>query len=91
MSLLLSPISEDSTNDTLQGAGEAIRGTANSFADEVTNKGTATDAAAQTKNQNIAERGVDEMEHGHYHGTGAGVTPADTSREKVNRTIQGER
>lgn len=46
------------------------------------------DAAA--RNQNIAIKGVDEIEHGHYHGTGAGVTPADTGRERVNRAVQGE-
>lgn len=30
------------------------------------------------------------MEHGHYHGTGAGVTPVDTARERQNRAAQGE-
>jgi hypothetical protein len=30
------------------------------------------------KNESVASRGVDEMEHGHHHGTGTGVTPAAT-------------
>lgn len=30
------------------------------------------------------------MHTGNYHGTGAGVTPADTPAEKVNRAAQGE-
>ena len=42
------------------------------------------------KNQAIASRGIDEAEHGHYHGTGAGVTPVDTTAERQNRTAQGE-
>ena len=30
------------------------------------------------------------MATGHYHGTGAGVTPHDTNRERLNRDLQGE-
>ncbi|KAF2097186.1 hypothetical protein NA57DRAFT_77440 [Rhizodiscina lignyota] len=69
----------------VHGAGETIRGDINSFADSV----TGTDKP-HSKNHNIAARGIDEMETGRYHGTGAGVTPADTAEEKVNRTLQGE-
>lgn len=66
-----------------QGAGEVLRGEVNAAADNAT--GTSTG-----KNEAIVARGVDEMNHGHYHGTGAGVTPHDTEREKANRAVQGE-
>ena len=68
-----------------QGTGEAIRGNINAAVDSATG-----DQASAARNQNIASRGVDEFEHGHYHGTGAGVTPADTDRERINRAAQGE-
>jgi hypothetical protein len=71
--------------DVNQGTGEAIRGNVNAAVDSATG-----DHAAAARNQNVASRGVDEMEHGHYHGTGAGVTPVDTGRERVNRAAQGE-
>lgn len=69
----------------MQGTGEAIRGNFNAAVDSATGN---HEAAA--RNQNIASRGVDEMEHGHYHGTRAGVTPVDTERERMNRVAQGE-
>ncbi|KAF2645042.1 hypothetical protein P280DRAFT_504505 [Massarina eburnea CBS 473.64] len=69
----------------VHGSGEAIRGSFNAAADSATG-----DHEAAARNQNIATRGVDEMENGHYHGTGAGVTPHDTERERINRDIQGE-
>jgi len=67
----------------LHGAGEMIRGNINTFADSVTN----TD---ESKSRNVTEKGLNEMETGHYHGTGAGVTPKDTTTERLNRDIQGE-
>jgi hypothetical protein len=66
-----------------QGIGEAIRGNINAFADSA----TGTDS---TKSRNVAERGELEFETGKYAGTGAGVTPHDTDRERVNRNLQGE-
>jgi len=66
-----------------QGIGEAIRGNINAFADTA----TGTDS---TKSRNVAERGELEFETGQYGGTGAGVTPHDTNRERVNRNLQGE-
>ncbi|KAJ4304947.1 hypothetical protein N0V90_000475 [Kalmusia sp. IMI 367209] len=69
----------------VQGTGEAIRGNFNAAVDSATG-----DHEAAQRQQNIAARGVDEFEHGHYHGTGAGVTPKDTDRERVNRAVQGE-
>lgn len=68
-----------------QGTGEAIRGNFNAAVDSATG-----DREAAQRNQNIASRGMDEFENGHYHGTGAGVTPVDTDRERVNRAAQGE-
>jgi hypothetical protein len=67
----------------LQGIGEAIRGNINTFADSA----TGTDS---TKSRTVAERGEQEFETGKYAGTGAGVTPHDTERERLNRDIQGE-
>jgi hypothetical protein len=69
----------------IQGTGEAIRGNFNAAADSATG-----DHEAAARNQNIASRGIDEMQNGHYHGTGAGVTPIDTERERANRVAQGE-
>jgi len=68
---------------TVHGAGEAIRGNINTFADSV----AGTDS---TKDRNVAARGEAEMDTGRYAGTGAGVTPKDTGREKINRALQGE-
>ncbi|KAL1610334.1 hypothetical protein SLS60_002000 [Paraconiothyrium brasiliense] len=68
-----------------QGTGEAIRGNFNAAVDSATG-----DREAAQRQQNIASRGMDEFEKGHYHGTGAGVTPVDTDRERVNRAAQGE-
>lgn len=67
----------------IHGIGEAIRGNINSFADSITN----TDG---TKSRNATQRGMEEIQTGKYQGTGAGVTPADTSAERVNRDVQGE-
>ncbi|KAF1959915.1 hypothetical protein CC80DRAFT_533217 [Byssothecium circinans] len=69
----------------VHGTGEAIRGNVNAAVDSA-----AGDHEAAARNQNIAARGVDEIENGHYHGTGAGVTPHDTQRERANRVVQGE-
>ncbi|KAF2797388.1 hypothetical protein K505DRAFT_298410 [Melanomma pulvis-pyrius CBS 109.77] len=69
----------------VHGTGEAIRGNVNAAVDTA-----AGDRNSAAKNEGIASRGVDEMEHGHYHGTGAGVTPVDTARERQNRAAQGE-
>ena len=71
--------------DTQQGTGEAIRGNFNAAVDSATG-----DRASAQRQQNIASRGVDEFENGHYHGTGVGLTPVDTDRERVNRAAQGE-
>ncbi|KKY21285.1 putative period circadian [Diplodia seriata] len=67
----------------VHGLGETIRGTINTAAD------TAVGSDA-SKNQAIRDRGVDEINTGRYHGTGAGVTPADTAAERHNRAAQGE-
>lgn len=67
----------------VHGIGEALRGNINTFADSATN----TDS---TKSRAVAERGEQEFASGHYQGTGAGVTPADTAGERVNRAAQGE-
>ncbi|KAF2191240.1 hypothetical protein K469DRAFT_720235 [Zopfia rhizophila CBS 207.26] len=69
----------------VHGAGEAIRGNINAAVDSA-----AGDRHGAARNQAVADRGFDEMEHGHYHGTGAGVTPTDTARERQNRAAQGE-
>ncbi|ORY14259.1 hypothetical protein BCR34DRAFT_585876 [Clohesyomyces aquaticus] len=68
----------------VHGAGEAIRGNINAAVDSA-----AGDRQGTVKNEAIASRGVDEMEHGHYHSTGAGVTPVDTDQERQKRTAQG--
>jgi hypothetical protein len=68
---------------TIQGAGEAIRGNLNSFADNA----TFTD---DSRSKVVADRGMREMRSGVYEGTGAGVTPNDTAQERVNRQEQGE-
>jgi hypothetical protein len=67
----------------LQGLGDAIRGNVNTLADSAVH----TDSS---KSRAVAERGEEEFKSGHYVGTGAGVTPADTDRERVNREVQGE-
>ncbi|KAF1978607.1 hypothetical protein BU23DRAFT_228826 [Bimuria novae-zelandiae CBS 107.79] len=69
----------------VHGTGEAIRGNFNAAVDSATG-----DREAAERQQNIASRGVDEFETGHYHGAGAGVTPVDTDRERVNRAVHGE-
>jgi hypothetical protein len=63
--------------------GETIRGSINSFADNI----TGTDGS---KSEAVTAKGVDEMETGRYHGTDAGVTPHDTTRDRLNRDVQGE-
>lgn len=42
------------------------------------------DKQGVAKNQNIAKRGVNEVESGVYQSHNAGVTPANTTREKLN-------
>ncbi|KAJ4349828.1 uncharacterized protein N0V89_008447 [Didymosphaeria variabile] len=69
----------------IHGTGEAIRGNFNAAVDSATG-----DRESAQRQQNIASRGVEEFETGHYHGTGAGVTPVDTDRERINRAAQGE-
>ena len=66
----------------IQGAGEAIRGNVNTFADNVTN-------TSDGRSEATAQRGEDEMKTGIYQSThaGAGVTPKDTAGEKLNRQI----
>lgn len=82
--LAVIPISSQPT-DRAQGTGEAIRGNFNAAVDSATG-----DHESAQRQQNIASRGVDEFETGNYHGTGAGVTPIDTDRERINRAAQGE-
>ncbi|KAI9691370.1 MAG: hypothetical protein M1820_009707 [Bogoriella megaspora] len=73
----------------IHGAGEEIRGNFNVFADKAGEVlGGKGDTAG--KNQNIIDRGEREMKTGHYEGTAAGVTPADTKAELANREVQGE-
>lgn len=48
--------------------GEAIRGNVNAAVDAATG-----DRASAARHENIASRGVDEVEHGHYHGARAGA------------------
>jgi hypothetical protein len=67
----------------VKGLGEAIRGNINTFADSLTNTN-------ETKSRNVTEKGMDEINTGKYHGTGAGVTPSDTKAERLNRDLQGE-
>lgn len=73
--------------DLYQGTGEALRGNFNAAVD-----GIAGDRAGVQKNEAIAARGTDEMDHGYHHdrGTGAGVTPVDTTAERHHRNAQGE-
>ncbi|SLM36226.1 hypothetical protein LPUS_05713 [Lasallia pustulata] len=63
----------------IHGAGEAIRGNINQFID-----GAFNDKQGVAKNQSVADRGVREVESGHYQSHNAGVTPADTTREKLH-------
>lgn len=62
----------------LHGIGEAIRGNVNQAVDETFN-----DKQGVAKNQAISERGINEVETGNYQSHNAGVTPADTNREKA--------
>lgn len=65
-----------------QGTGEAIRGKALAALDDV-----AGDRASAAKNEQIANKGVDEFQHGYRsHGTNAGVAPVDADRERLNTT-----
>jgi hypothetical protein len=62
-----------------QGAGEAIRGNINTFADSITN----TDESAS---RNVTEKGINEMRTGQNQGAHvAGVTPVDTPEEIQRR------
>jgi hypothetical protein len=70
--------------NTSQGTGEAIRGNAMSLVDEASG-----DKASAVKNQEIANKGVDEWDRGYRgHPASAGVTPADQDahRERMNTT-----
>ena len=68
--------------DEYQGTGEAIRGNFNAALDQASG-----DRAGVEKNTAIASHGADEIEHGYHRtGHGAGVTPADTDRERLNTT-----
>ncbi|OCK80054.1 hypothetical protein K432DRAFT_298513 [Lepidopterella palustris CBS 459.81] len=69
----------------IHGAGEVIRGSINTFADSAVGS-----KEGSAKNQAVVDRGVHEMNTGHHHGTGAGVTPIDTAQERHNRTMQGK-
>jgi hypothetical protein len=65
------------------GAGEAIRGNVNTFADNVTN----TD---DTRSRAEVERGINEMSTGKYEGAHtAGVTPKDTTQERIHEPTVG--
>ncbi|CAA9966639.1 hypothetical protein PTMSG1_09998 [Pyrenophora teres f. maculata] len=66
----------------IHGTGEAIRGNAMSMVDEASG-----DNSSAAKNQAIADKGVNEWDQGYRgHATSAGVTPADTDRERMNTT-----
>ncbi|KAG9192717.1 hypothetical protein G6011_11451 [Alternaria panax] len=68
----------------VHGTGEAIRGNAMAIVDEASG-----DKASATKNQEIANKGVDEWDRGYRgHPASAGVTPVDTDahRERMNTT-----
>ncbi|KAF2872090.1 hypothetical protein BDV95DRAFT_606653 [Massariosphaeria phaeospora] len=69
----------------VHGTGEAIRGNVNAAIDSA-----AGDKESAAKNQAIAARGIDEAQHGHRDGAGAGVTPVDTERERHSHVAQGE-
>ena len=45
--------------------------------------GAFNDKQGVAKNQNVAERGVSEVESANYQSNNAGVMPADTTREKL--------
>ncbi|KAJ4313521.1 hypothetical protein N0V94_006907 [Neodidymelliopsis sp. IMI 364377] len=64
------------------GTGEAIRGNFNAAVDQASG-----DRASAEKNAAIASQGANEIDHGYHRtGHGAGVTPADTDRERLNTT-----
>jgi hypothetical protein len=68
--------------DSLQGTGEAIRGNFNAAVDQA-----GGDRVGVDKNAAIATKGADEIEHGYHRtGHGAGVTPVDADRERLNTT-----
>ena len=68
--------------DLLQGTGEAIRGNFNAAVDQA-----GGDRAGVNKNAAIATKGADEIEHGYHRtGHGAGVTPVNVDRERLNTT-----
>ena len=63
------------TTDRTQGTGEAIRGNAMSMVDEASG-----DKASAVKNQEIANKGVDEWDRGYRgHATSAGTAPTNTT------------
>ncbi|KAJ5025009.1 hypothetical protein PSV08DRAFT_251740 [Bipolaris maydis] len=64
----------------VHGTGEAIRGNAMSMVDEASG-----DKASAFKNQEIANKGVDEWDSGYRgHATSAGVAPTNTTSTSTN-------
>ncbi|XP_014557026.1 hypothetical protein COCVIDRAFT_15618 [Bipolaris victoriae FI3] len=64
----------------VHGTGEAIRGNAMSMVDEASG-----DQASAVKNQEIANKGVDEWDRGYRgHATSAGVAPTNTTSTSTN-------
>lgn len=78
----LGTASATSHPNIVQGTGEAIRGNFNAALDQA-----GGDRAGVDKNTAIASNGANEIEHGYQRtGHGAGVTPVDTDRERLNTT-----
>ncbi|KAF1932559.1 uncharacterized protein M421DRAFT_21144, partial [Didymella exigua CBS 183.55] len=66
----------------VHGTGEAIRGNFNAAVDQA-----GGDRVGVDKNAAIATKGANEIEHGYHRtGHGAGVTPVDAERERLNTT-----
>ncbi|KAJ4407180.1 hypothetical protein N0V91_004062 [Didymella pomorum] len=66
----------------VHGTGEAIRGNFNAAVDQA-----GGDRVGVDKNAAIAAKGADEIEHGYHRtGHGAGVTPVNVDRERLNTT-----
>jgi hypothetical protein len=65
----------------MQGAGEALRGNINAAIDSA-----AGDRQGVSRDEAIASKGADEMDHGYHrqHGTGAGVTPVDQTHNRTS-------
>jgi hypothetical protein len=66
----------------MKGTGEAIRGNFNAAVDQA-----GGDRIGAEKNRAIASQGANEIDHGYHRtGHGAGVTPSDIDRERLNTT-----